>query len=114
MGQESSVKVGDIPILFRRLKEPEVGVSGYDGPEHSVTILKAGHRKNKYVKAFEVDTTYEKDVEIPMRDGIILKADIFRPTTSDLKKVPAILPWSPYGKTGRGTPVTGRLMVNIY
>ncbi|KAK5047451.1 hypothetical protein LTR84_006547 [Exophiala bonariae] len=102
MAQEPSVKVGDIPILFRRLKEPELGVNGYDGPAHSVTILKAGHRKEEDVKAFGVDTIYEKDVEIPMRDGIILKGDIFRPATSDSENVPAIIPWSPYGKTGRG------------
>lgn len=102
MAQEPSVKVGNIPILFRPLKHPEVGVSGYDGPDHSVTILKAGHRREEDVKAFEVDTIYEKDVEVPMRDGVILKGDIFRPANSDSVKVPAIVPWSPYGKTGRG------------
>lgn len=102
MAQEPSVKVGTVPILFRPLVHPELGVNGYDGPEHSVTILKAGHRKEDGVKAFDVDTIFEKNVDIPMRDGVILKGDIFRPANSDSVKVPAILPWSPYGKTGRG------------
>jgi predicted acyl esterase len=100
MDQAPNVKIGDIPIIFRPLKHPEHGVSGYDGPEHSVTVLKAGHRKTEGVKSFDVDTIWEKDIEIPMRDGVILKGDIFRPAHGDA--VPAIIPWSPYGKTGRG------------
>lgn len=38
----------------------------------------------------------EKDVEIPMRDGVILRADIYRP--SDEKKHPALVLRSPYEK----------------
>lgn len=100
MSQPPSVKVGNVPILFRPLKPPELGINGYDGPEHSVTILPVGHRREPDCKPFNVETTWEKDVEIPMRDGVILRADIFRPVQSEI--VPAILPWSPYGKTGRG------------
>ena len=39
----------------------------------------------------------EQDVAVPMRDGVVLYADIFRPT-DDTEKVPAILAWSNYGK----------------
>lgn len=94
--------MGEIPILFRALKHPELGVAGYDGPDPSVTMLRSGHRREAGVKAFEVDTVWQKDVEITMRDGIVLRADIFRPAESDTNPVPALLPWSPYGKTGRG------------
>jgi|SRR5262245_4029600 len=38
----------------------------------------------------------EKDVRIPMRDGVHLAADIYRPTADG--KVPALLALSPYGK----------------
>lgn len=38
----------------------------------------------------------ERDVAVPMRDGTILYADIYRP--EDSGKVPAIVAWSPYGK----------------
>ncbi|MGI6217736.1 MAG: CocE/NonD family hydrolase [Coriobacteriales bacterium] len=39
----------------------------------------------------------EQDVAVPMRDGVKLYADIFRPSDTD-EKVPAILAWSNYGK----------------
>ncbi|XP_014550244.1 hypothetical protein COCVIDRAFT_115999 [Bipolaris victoriae FI3] len=45
---------------------------------------------------------YEKDQEIALRDGVKIFADVFRPIDSDTKPVPAILPWSIYGKTGTG------------
>ena len=38
----------------------------------------------------------ERDLEIPMNDGLILKADVYRPETSN--KVPVILAGGPYGK----------------
>ncbi|KAK1705794.1 Alpha/Beta hydrolase protein [Colletotrichum acutatum] len=52
--------------------------------------------------AFAVDTVCKKDVRIQLRDGVELLADVFRPLTSDDEPVPAIMPWSPYGKTGTG------------
>jgi predicted acyl esterase len=39
----------------------------------------------------------EPDVEIPMRDGVKLYADIYRP--AELDKAPVLLSWSAYGKT---------------
>ena len=38
----------------------------------------------------------ERDVAIPMRDGVKLYADIFRPV--DERPVPPIIAWTPYGK----------------
>lgn len=38
-----------------------------------------------------------------MRDGIRIYADIFRPHGITQDKLPVIIPWSPYGKTGTGT-----------
>jgi uncharacterized protein len=40
----------------------------------------------------------EKDVKIPMRDGTVLLADVFRPDTNDAEKVPAIINTSVYQK----------------
>ncbi|KAJ5701960.1 hypothetical protein N7488_009508 [Penicillium malachiteum] len=45
---------------------------------------------------------WEKDVPIAMRDGTILRGDVFRPLAKDNVPLPALLPWSPYGKTGSG------------
>lgn len=35
-----------------------------------------------------------------MRDGVTIRADIYRPTDSG--PVPAIIIWGPYGKSGSG------------
>ena len=43
------------------------------------------------------DIVWERDTAVKMRDGTSIFADIFRPT-GDVR-VPAILSWSPYGKT---------------
>lgn len=97
--QEPVVKTGDTELLFRGLKNPD-SHPRYDGSEHWVKTLHKGFRRTPENRAFSVPTIYEKDVEIRMRDGVILKADVFRPETPG--PVPALLPWSPYGKSGRG------------
>ncbi|UDD56846.1 hypothetical protein AFCA_004368 [Aspergillus flavus] len=67
-----------------------------------VTRLPRGHVKEPGYQAFPVDVTWEEDQAIPMRDGIKLYADIFRPA-DESERVPAIVPWSPYGKVGTST-----------
>jgi uncharacterized protein len=39
------------------------------------------------------------DVAVPMRDGIRIFIDVFRPETDG--KYPVLLAWGPYGKHGR-------------
>ena len=48
------------------------------------------------------DLIWEKDVAIPLRDGVELRSDVFRPARLQGKPLPALLAWSPYGKTGAG------------
>ena len=48
----------------------------------------------------------ERNVLVPMRDGVALAADVLRPQTA--QRVPAILNFGPYHKDGRG----GRLAVD--
>ncbi|KAE8363836.1 Alpha/Beta hydrolase protein [Aspergillus caelatus] len=67
-----------------------------------VTRLPRGHVKEPGYQAFPVDVTWEEDQAIPMRDGVKLYADIFRPA-NESEKVPTIIPWSPYGKVGTST-----------
>ena len=38
----------------------------------------------------------ERDVEVPMRDGTILRADVYRPVGSE--RLPVLLQRTPYGK----------------
>jgi predicted acyl esterase len=51
---------------------------------------------------------YERDIAVPMRDGISIYIDIYRPDGE--KNLPSIIAWSPYGKRGgysRGRPIPG-------
>ncbi|KAI8649651.1 Alpha/beta-hydrolase [Fusarium keratoplasticum] len=76
----------------------------YHGFMPEKTTIKKGHMRPPGRRPFLSDTIYERDVGIPLRNVVILYADVFRPVESDHPhKVPAILPWSPYGKTGTGT-----------
>jgi putative CocE/NonD family hydrolase len=43
-----------------------------------------------------------KDIPVEMRDGTKIRVDIFRPASKENEKLPALVPWSPYGKTGSG------------
>ena len=97
--QEPVVKTGDTELLFRGLKNPN-DHPRYDGSEHFVKTLPKGFKRTPKNRGFSEPAIYEKDVEIRMRDGINLRADVFRP--ADSNSVPALLPWSPYGKSGRG------------
>lgn len=95
------VKTGSIELLFRDLKQPKVGEDGYLAAGPHVQTFQPGYRKTQTSKPFTVDTIWERDIDIPLRDGVKLKADVFRPANSTTR-LPAILPWSPYGKDGRG------------
>ncbi|ETS77006.1 hypothetical protein PFICI_10880 [Pestalotiopsis fici W106-1] len=68
----------------------------------STQVLKAGHAKDPGRRPFDVDTVFEKDVAVEMRDKVKLYTDVFRATSSDDSngKVPALIQWSPYGKSG--------------
>jgi predicted acyl esterase len=61
------------------------------------SILKKGTNIINGGIALPCDIIWERDVAVKMRDGATLYADIFRPTGD--ARVPAILSWSPYGKT---------------
>lgn len=72
---------------------------------HSKTVLPRGWVKDEGRRPLPVDMIYEKDIPITLRDGVKIYVDVFRPVESDDSPVPAILPWSIFGKTGSGTTV---------
>ncbi|KEF51222.1 uncharacterized protein A1O9_12725 [Exophiala aquamarina CBS 119918] len=97
-------KVGDIEVLH--VKSTPVGIaekptSQYNGFSPSKILLPRGHKLTDSNRSFPVDTIWERDIAITMRDGVKLYADVFRPSNESLR-VPAIMVWSPYGKTGTG------------
>jgi predicted acyl esterase len=65
-------------------------------------ILPKGWQREPGFRALSESIIWEKDVPIAMRDGTILRGDVFRPMAKDGVPLPALLPWSPYGKTGSG------------
>lgn len=91
----------DPQLLFRPIEPPEAPDSFYNGFSETTQILPEGHQRYPRSRPFPKATIYERDQPIPMRDGVILRADIFRPA-DETTRVPAVLPWSPYGKSGTG------------
>lgn len=93
--------IGGIPVIFRPANN-DLSKS-WLGFEPSTRVLPKGWRKDPERRALPEDIVFEKDMAIPMRDGIIIRADVFRPPSTRVDhRVPALLAWSPYGKEGNG------------
>lgn len=72
----------------------------------STQVLPEGWKREEGRPALREALIWDKDVAIPLRDGTVLRADIFRPASLKDRPLPAILAWSPYGKTGSGENLT--------
>ncbi|KAF0642366.1 hypothetical protein FPSE5266_20125 [Fusarium pseudograminearum] len=95
--------VGGIKVLQRDSPSPALPHAQYPGLKMETVVLRRGHQKDPSRKAFRVDTILEKDIEVITRNGHILRADVYRPAETNPKdRVPALLAWSPYGKSGTG------------
>lgn len=71
--------------------------------EPGTRTLEAGYRVAPQFKALPVDTVFDKDVAMQLRDGTTIHLDVFRPVGTE--PVPVIVAWSPYGKA-QGTSVS--------
>jgi predicted acyl esterase len=86
-----------------------------DGKEHGLLskfepgtqTLPAGYQVAPMFRTLPVDIVYEKDFAVTMRDGVTIYVDVFRPAGTG--KVPVIIAWSPYGKSGGTAPRTTNL-----
>ncbi|CAI6094287.1 unnamed protein product [Clonostachys chloroleuca] len=90
----SSYKIGQIDVLHQDIIRPTHG----EPRSPSRTILKPGHRRTEKNRPILVETILESDQILTMRDGVTLRANVFRPVTDT--KVPAITMYGPYGKSG--------------
>jgi uncharacterized protein len=70
--------------------------------EPGTRTLEAGSRLAPPFKALPVDITFEKDIEVKLRDGTVTQVDVFRPVGAE--KVPVIVAFSPYGKGQGASP----------
>jgi predicted acyl esterase len=97
-----SYKVGSIDVLHTSAAPLDADFANCEGdPKPGTTTLPKGHKRYDDCRAFDAATTWERDITIPLRDGTKLYGDVFRPADAS-EKVPIILVWSPYGKTGTG------------
>ncbi|CAI7674012.1 unnamed protein product [Penicillium pancosmium] len=80
-------------------KHPRYEKFGIKFSPNKRTVLPKGHVKEDGRKKVLADTLLNSDTPIKLRDGVHVYADIFRPATSDEHPVPAVICWSPYGKT---------------
>jgi predicted acyl esterase len=92
----------NITVSQRALQPSDSPLSQWTGLTPETVTLSAGYVKELGRRAFFTDTLFERDAVIPLRDGHTLRADIFRPVSVDDARVPALVVWSPYGKTGTG------------
>ncbi|ORA78509.1 CocE/NonD family hydrolase [Mycobacterium malmoense] len=73
-------------------------------------VLPAGFQTTPQFHPLPVDIVFEKDTAVRLRDGSTIYVDVFRPVGTE--KVPVIVAWSPYGKSG-GTLPRNRNMFNV-
>ncbi|KAL3448403.1 X-Pro dipeptidyl-peptidase C-terminal non-catalytic domain-containing protein [Aspergillus insuetus] len=91
--------VATIQVAIKRFEEPKIGENGYTGfrPGESEVFVAGSQPFGADTRALTSDIRIDHDVEIVVRDGARLYADVYRPADAT-EKVPAILSWSPYGK----------------
>lgn len=95
-----SRRIGRVEVAYTK-SDPKYQ-NWWTGFKPSRTYLPQGWQRDPDRLALREPLIWDKDVEILLRDGSKLRADIFRPATSEGRKLPALLTWSPYGKTGTG------------
>ncbi|KAL3480488.1 Alpha/Beta hydrolase protein [Aspergillus californicus] len=102
-----ATRVGEIDIIFT---DSHADFENTWMPFLPETIaLHAGWRKDKGRKTMPVNVIWERNVPIVLRDNVTIYGDVFRPSRSEGEPVAALLPWSPFGKTGTGKQSLDRL-----
>ena len=88
--------IDGVEIAFR--KAVPVSKSTYPGLKPETYMLDKGSVNAKGVMPLPCDILVERDVAIPLRDGVTIRADIYRPV--DGQDCPIVMYWAPYGKRG--------------
>lgn len=95
-----ATKIGNTEIIFSQSHPDFENTWLPFGRE--TKVLSKGWLKDEGRKPMSVNVIWDKDVPIVLRDGVTIYGDIFRPEKSNTEPVAALLPWSPFGKTGTG------------
>ncbi|PYI32152.1 X-Pro dipeptidyl-peptidase C-terminal non-catalytic domain-containing protein [Aspergillus indologenus CBS 114.80] len=86
-----------VQSAYKRIKQPQDGENGYISPQPGKTEILPTGWNGFNAKPLKSPIRVDHDVEIVVRDGCRLYADIYRPADTT-EPVPAILSWSFYGK----------------
>ncbi|KAJ5714362.1 Alpha/Beta hydrolase protein [Penicillium malachiteum] len=92
---------GNISIIQKDISSLRHPQARYNGLNPGSVVLDKGSQKTPRSRPLQVDTIWERDIIVSLRDGIQLRADIFRPQNAT-EKIPILLVWTPYGKSGTG------------
>ena len=91
---DNTVRDKGVEIIY--MPSTPISESHYPGLNPHSYILKKGTVHRKGGMPLGSDILVEQDVPIRLRDGVTIRADIYRPVDQD--NVPAIMGWSSYGK----------------
>jgi predicted acyl esterase len=86
-----------VQSAYKGVAQPKVGENGYQECQCGKSEALPAGWNGFNAKPLKSDIHIDHDVEIVMRDGVRLYADVYRPANST-EKIPAVLSWSFYGK----------------
>ncbi|KAL2795246.1 alpha/beta-hydrolase [Aspergillus keveii] len=89
-----------IPWVPTIRPEDETNMYPYKKQTRGTRTLPIGWKFNQGRRPLHQELIFDEHVAVPLRDGVKIYCDIFRPVTDT--KLPAILAISPYGKNGHG------------
>lgn len=90
------------PSLVGLVERTGHGLSGGEVGERYLfrppvgTPAERGAKPPRYRRESEPGVIIERDVAVPVRGGVTIYADVFRP--ADEQPAPPLIAWSPYGK----------------
>ncbi|VUC23932.1 unnamed protein product [Clonostachys rosea] len=100
----SAFNVDSAKILLRDVVTPQHPLAT------QTLILPKGHQKRQECRPLPSSIVLERDQALALRDGTKIFADIYRPETDENTQVPAIVMWSPYGKSSTGLIVLSKIL----
>ena len=70
--------------------------------EPGTRTLPAGFQVDPRFMPLPIDIVLDKDIAVTLRDGVTIYVDVYRP--AGVEQVPALVAWSPYGKSRGNAP----------
>jgi predicted acyl esterase len=102
-----------MPLAFQvanlQTKPPKVGENGYQGFSPRTETLPKGWKSRDDARPLSEEMIVEHDVGVKVRDGCTLYCDIYRPSNSNVGRIPAIVAWSPFGKKHNGIEMMSKV-----